>query len=156
MKKLILLTILTCLIAPCMVYAQTKTIDSIQQNNSDNNYPPAVDPGINKSESKKQILATVEVLPKFNGDLHKFLQKNLNYPMEAMENEIQGRVIAKFVVLANGKIDPKSIEITKGLGYGTDEEVRRVIRAMPDWIPAKQDGEAVNYRFILPVSFNLE
>ena len=156
MKKLILLTILICLIAPCIMYAQTKTEDSIQQSKSEDNYPNVVDPGINLNQNKEPILGKVEVLPKFNGDLNKFLQNNLNYPIEAMDNEIQGKVIAKFVVLANGKIDPKSIEITKGLGYGTEEEVKRVIKAMPDWIPAKLDGKAVSFKFILPVRFNLQ
>ncbi len=58
-----------------------------------------------------------------------------------------------FVVNSDGKIE--NVKILRGLGYGLDEEVLRVVNKMPDWIPGKQNGKEVNVQFNLPVNFNL-
>ncbi len=47
----------------------------------------------------------------------------------------------------------------KGLGYGTDEEILRVLKMFNDpgvnWIPAKQNGCYVRYKFIMPIYLKL-
>ncbi|HCT70256.1 MAG TPA: energy transducer TonB, partial [Bacteroidales bacterium] len=47
------------------------------------------------------------------------------------------------------------IRILRGLGYGLDDEVLRVIRLMPRWTPGKQRGKPVRVQFNLPVKFIL-
>lgn len=49
-----------------------------------------------------------------------------------------------------------NIQIDRKLGHGCDEEVIRVLKRMPKWIPAKLDGKAVNYRFSIPVTLALQ
>lgn len=113
-------------------------------------------PSADSSGSEKRIYTKVEEMPGFAGGdamLFGFIETNIKYPSEAKEKKIAGRVFATFVIDEAGKIhDPK---ILRGLGYGCDEEVLRVIGLMPDWIPGKQDGKTVSVQYNLPVSFNL-
>lgn len=83
----------------------------------------------------------------------RWIQENINYPKECKELGIQGRVIAKMIVNADGKIT--DIEITRSPDERLSAEAIRVIKAMPDWIPAKKDGKAVESTFNLPIMFRL-
>ena len=83
----------------------------------------------------------------------KWIQKNMTYPQECKESGIEGRVIAKMVVKADGKIT--DIEITRSPDERFSAEAIRIIKAMPDWIPAKKDGKAVESIFSLPIMFRL-
>ncbi len=58
------------------------------------------------------------------------------------------------MILADGTIT--QVKILKGMGFGTDEEAIRLVSTMPKWKPgAKDDGEKVNVRYNLPISFVL-
>jgi TonB family protein len=57
-----------------------------------------------------------------------FVSLNLRYPEEALKNGIEGFVYAEYEVDHLGKIS--DIRIKKGLGYGCDEEVVRVLSLM--------------------------
>jgi protein TonB len=83
-----------------------------------------------------------------------FLRKNLQYPNEARDKNISGKVIVKFVIDTEGNI--KNAEVIRGIGAGCDEEALRVVRKMPRWKPGHQNGKAVNVFFHLPVSFVLK
>ena len=52
-----------------------------------------------------------------------------------------------------------NLKIIKGIGYGCDEEVERVISAMNKlserWIPGKKDGKNINVIYTIPVKFQL-
>jgi len=99
----------------------------------------------------------VEQMPEFPGGetaLRKYLQTSVHYPRIAMENGIQGKVYVSFVVDTNGGIS--NAKITRGVDDSLDKEAMRVVRAMPKWIPGKQNGEAVRVSYTLPVNFVLE
>lgn len=83
----------------------------------------------------------------------RWIQKNMTYPKECKELGIQGRVIAKMIVNADGKIT--DIEIRRSPDERLSSEAIRVIKAMPDWIPAQKDGKAVESTFYLPIMFRL-
>lgn len=98
----------------------------------------------------------VEQMPEFPGGqkgLFKFLGENIRYPKEARKANVTGNVFASFVVGADGAI--RDVTIAKGIGYGCDEEVKRVVELMPKWKPGIQDGKAVPVRYSLPISFSL-
>lgn len=83
-----------------------------------------------------------------------FMLNNLKYPEEARKNNIQGRVIVKFIVDKTGKVvDPK---VVRGIGGGCDEEAIKLINLMPNWIPGKHNGKNVSVTFTLPLTFKLE
>lgn len=83
----------------------------------------------------------------------RWIKENINYPKECKELGIQGRVIAKMRVSADGKIT--DIKITRSPDERLSAEAVRLIKAMPDWIPAKKEGKAVESIFYLPIMFRL-
>jgi TonB family protein len=100
-------------------------------------------------------IAFMEQQPEYPGGqsaLSAFLNKNLQYPKQASEMSITGRVFIRFMVEADGIIS--NIKVIRGIGGGCDEEAVRVIKLMPKWIPGKQNGQPVKSYFTLPIVFN--
>jgi len=98
----------------------------------------------------------VEQMPEFPGGetaLLKYLKGSVKYPQIAQENGIQGKVFVSFVVDTNGSIS--NVKITRGVDTSLDKEALRVVKAMPKWIPGKQNGEAVRVSFTVPINFIL-
>ncbi len=93
------------------------------------------------------------VFPGGDQAVSEYLSENLQYPMTARENFIEGTVTVAFNVLKDGSIS--NITIMRGLGYGCDEEVIRVIESMPNWKPAVRNGEAVDASARLKIKFEL-
>ena len=99
----------------------------------------------------------IEKSPEYPGGkqkLFEFLANNIKYPEEAKDLGIKGRVFAQFLVEKDGSLS--NIEILRGIGYGCDKEVIRVIKLMPNWSPGMQKGKKVRVRFTLPVNFKLK
>ena len=112
-----------------------------------------------KQESRAaegEVFQVVEEMPEFPGGMAecmKYLAANVNYPTEAIEKGIQGRVIVQMVVTKEGDI--ADTKIARGIDPLLDAEALRVVSGMPKWKPGKQKGEAVNVRYTLPVMFRL-
>ena len=103
-----------------------------------------------------EVFKVVEEMPEFVGGMAecmKYLAANVNYPTEAIEKGIQGRVIVQMVVTKEGDI--ADTKIARGIDPLLDAEALRVVSGMPKWKPGKQKGEAVNVRYTLPVMFRL-
>lgn len=99
----------------------------------------------------------VPQMPAFPGGqaaLMEYLSKNVKYPVVALENGIQGRVVVSFVVERNGSIS--SVRVEKSRDPHLDKEAVRVISSMPNWIPGRQNGNAVRVRYNVPVTFRLQ
>ena len=103
------------------------------------------------------VFDVVEEMPQYPGGpqaLFKFLSENVHYPAEAEKAGIQGRVIATFVVEKDGSISQPTV--VKSVDPLLDAEAVRVISAMPNWIPGKQNGKVVRVKYTVPLSFNLD
>ncbi len=102
-------------------------------------------------------VVTVQEMPEFPGGpaaLLKYVGENLNYPADAQNNNIQGKVILKFVVKADGSVD--RIEVLRGIDPLLDNEALRVVRTLPRFKPGRQGGIAVPVWFMLPVTFKIQ
>jgi protein TonB len=100
-------------------------------------------------------LATTDVPPKFPGGLgalSAFLQKNLVEP-EGMDEDEKVQVQVQFIVSYDGSVSGYSI--VKSGGEDFDNEVMRVLKKMPQWIPGQYHGKAVSSYFIVPVTFEV-
>lgn len=86
--------------------------------------------------------------------LYAFIGKTLVYPHEEIELGRQGTVLVQFQVDPDG--NTTQTRILKGLGSAFDEEVSRVMEAMPAWKPATLNGDAVASILRLPVTFQLD
>ena len=103
------------------------------------------------------IYQIVEQMPKFPGGesaLMEYVSKNVAYPEEAKEKEIQGRVFIGFVVEKDGSVN--EVKVMRGIGGGCDEEAVRVIKGMPKWKPGIQKGKPVRVSYMMPINFKLD
>jgi protein TonB len=88
------------------------------------------------------------------GEMLKFIYKNIKYPPIARENGVEGTVVIRFVVDKNGNV--KEPEILRDIKAGCGAEAMRVVNMMPKWKPGQQRGRKVPVYFNLPVKFKLE
>ena len=105
----------------------------------------------------EKVFDVVEQMPSFPGGpsaLMEWLSNNVKYPVVAQENGVQGRVVVSFVVERAGSIT--DVKVVRGVDPSLDREASRVVRAMPRWIPGKQNGSAVRVKYNVPVAFRLQ
>lgn len=110
-----------------------------------------------KKEEENKVFDVVEEQPSFpggQGALMQYLNDNIKYPVVAAENGIQGRVIVQFVVSKTGAIS--GAKVVRSVDPSLDREALRVVNSMPAWTPGRQNGNSVNVRYTLPVTFRLQ
>ncbi len=89
-----------------------------------------------------------------NVNLYAFFEKNLIYPKEAIDNKVEGKVVARIFFDEKGNITKK--EVVSSLGSGCDEEALRLIDLVEKWVPAKLNSKVkpsnktVKIQFLLP------
>ncbi len=85
--------------------------------------------------------------------LMSYIQMNVQYPEDAIDNDEQGKVYLSFVVAQEGTVH--SVRIERGVSESLDREAKRVVRSMPDWNPAYCNARPVSSRCRLPIVFTL-
>jgi len=98
----------------------------------------------------------VEVESEFPGGKDgwkQYLVKNLKSSVPVKNNAPIGvyQVVVRFIVSKEGKISDVAAETNHG--YGMEEEVIRILKKGPDWLPAQQNGRKVNAYRRQPVTF---
>jgi TonB family protein len=83
----------------------------------------------------------------------KYLEAQLQYPNQALANQVEGKVTVQFTVQPNGQLS--DFKILKGLGYGCDEEVIRLIKEGPSWAPSRKDNQPVREDVKIRLKFDL-
>ena len=104
----------------------------------------------------EKAFEVVEEMPKYPGgikELMKFMGANVKYPAEAIDKNIQGKVIVQFVIEKDGSAS--SFKVKRSIDPLLDAEAVRVLKLMPKWTPGKQKGEVVRVRFTIPVNFSI-
>jgi TonB-dependent SusC/RagA subfamily outer membrane receptor len=94
------------------------------------------------------VFTTVDVLPVFNkvdNGWARYLERSLDRDLPKRRGAPAGQytVMVSFIIDKNGKV--QNVKSLNDPGYGSAEEALRVIEHCPNWIPAKQNGLAVNY-----------
>ena len=84
----------------------------------------------------------------------KFLSSNIKYPVIAQENGIQGLVEAIFNIDTKGNVS--FVRMKNGVDPSLDNEVKRVIELMPNWTPAKLNGEVTSMTTGVQFVFRLQ
>jgi protein TonB len=109
------------------------------------------------NEDYDKTFTKVEIESDFPGGLsawQRFLNKNLRYPDDAVNNEIQGTVIVQFIVDKEGNVS--DVSAISGPEGGLREEAIRVIKKSGKWTPAIQNGRQVKSYKKQPIIFRLE
>ncbi|MEI6061226.1 MAG: TonB family protein [Bacteroidota bacterium] len=103
------------------------------------------------------IYTLIEKMPQFVGGddaRNRFLSENLKYTEDALNKGIEGTVYVAFVVEKDGSVS--NVKILRGIDKGLDNEVLRITRLLPRWIPGTQDGKPKRVLFNMPVYFKLK
>jgi len=111
---------------------------------------------ISDKPEKEPVFVDVERMPEYPGGIDaliQFLNENVKYPTIAVENNIEGKVVVQFVVDRDGSIT--DVQVVKSVDPSLDKEAKRVISAMPRWVPGIQDGKPVRVKYTVPVNFAL-
>ena len=105
---------------------------------------------------KDEIFESVEQMPQFPGGeaaLMKYIDSHIQYPPMAAKNNIQGRVVAQFVVDKTGKIG--EVKVVRSVDKDLDKEAVRLIKTLPKFTPGRQNGQTVAVWYTLPITFKL-
>ena len=122
--------------------------------------PPIVDEGKGvidlpkkQEEDWDKTFLSVQIESEYPGGLRAwkyFLEKNIRYPQDAIDNNIQGDVVVQFIVDKDGNVS--SVEAVSG-PKELRAEAERVIRKSGKWTPAIQQGRQVKSYKRQPVKF---
>ena len=124
--------------------------------------------GDNVAEEKKDEIATdVDQKPLYanagteeesNTNLINFVFENVTYPKDAIQNNIEGIAVIKFIINTQGNIE--NIRLVKSPGWGIDKSVLSMMDKMKEmdspWEPAMKENDKVNFEYVLPVKFKLQ
>ena len=132
--------------------AKSKSRNSCED--SDCEEPEYDSSGDMSSEDADKIYTIAEQMPSFKGNVNAWLSSHIQYPAVAAENGVQGRVIVKFVVTAEGYV--RQAQVVRGVDSSLDREAVRVVNSMPAWNPGMNNGKYVNVWFSLPLTFKLQ
>ncbi len=120
--------------------------------------PPVVKPQDddwrNVRPDEEGVYDIAEVMPRFPGGekaMKRWVAENIQYPDEARNAGVSGRVIVSFTVMTSGKLD--GVTVLKPVHPLLDAEAVRLVRSMPWWEPGRQRGETVPVRYFIPVEF---
>lgn len=62
-----------------------------------------------------------------------------------------GMVLVQYYIAKDGSV--KNVHIVKGMSPEIDMEAMRVIKMMPNWIPAQRNGQNVCMKMTMPIRF---
>jgi TonB family protein len=111
----------------------------------------------NTAPAEEQPFVVVEEMPMFPGgdqELLKYISENTRYPENAKLQNLQGKVIIRFCVKADGGVSMASV--LKGVSPDLDAEAIRVVNTLPAFQPGKQGGKAVPVWYMVPIAFTLK
>lgn len=110
-----------------------------------------------KPVEDNKVFNSVEQMPQFPGGdaaLLKYISSHIQYPAMAAEQGVEGRVTLQFVVTKNGSVG--EVKVVRSLSPECDNEAKRVVKGLPKFTPGRQNGQAVNVWYTLPVTFKLQ
>jgi TonB family protein len=99
-----------------------------------------------------QVFSMVEQMPQIIGGISE-LYKSIEYPREARDLHVEGKVFVQFVVDTEGNV--KEPKVLKDIGFGCGEAALEAIQSIK-FTPGIQNGVEVPVNYTLPVSFKLK
>jgi TonB family protein len=105
-----------------------------------------------------KIYTYVEQMPQLPGGggsaaVVSAIQSRVIYPVQAIQQHVEGRVFVSFTVGENGMV--RDAKVVKGIGAGCDESVLAAVQQLPQFNPGRQAGRPVSVSFTVPVTFRM-
>ena len=88
-------------------------------------------------------------------ELMNFISDNIDYPQEAIDLGIKGRVTVRFVVEKDGRISNVSVATPLAGCKVCDKAAVKVVEKMPSWKAGKNGGREVRTWVTLPIKFEV-
>lgn len=104
-----------------------------------------------KNRQKKNFIR-IPAFPGGKDAYRQFIKENIVYPEQAILNKVEGYVHVVYTVNNIGEI--VDAEVTKGIGFGCDEEAIRVIRMMK-YEPVRNRGVRMKVEIKTRIQYNL-
>lgn len=120
------------------------------------------DDGPGLTDVQPEVEAVVDVaeedaeFPGGYDKLNAFINSTLNYPDEAIELGVKGRVVVRFVVEKDGRISNASVERPIVECPACNKEALNVVNKMPAWTPAKTSGRPVRLWVRVPIIYDTQ
>jgi TonB family protein len=110
---------------------------------------------INETNKPSPETSHIDSMAEFAGqDFTTYLASGIVYPSRAYKYLVQGKVYVQFMINEDGSIS--NALVVRTLDKDLDKEALRVIRNMPNWKPARKDGEPVPIAYTCPVVFTIK
>ena len=117
----------------------------------------SIDNTLKVAKDKDGIYYKADKMPEYPGGetaLSTFVENNINYPQNAIDQNTEGTVNVSFIIDEKGKV-VSPVATGKSAGQGLDEEAVKIVKQMPNWKPGMVKGKPVKTRLLLPVTFKL-
>lgn len=88
----------------------------------------------------------------FETQMAKHIMKNFKYPLDALRDGVQGRVLVQFTINEQGSVEAIQMRGPKG-GASLENEASRIISTLPKFIPGKHNGKTVKVKYGVPITF---
>ena len=114
-------------------------------------------PEANANAPEEKIYIATEVAPAYPGgnkDLTSFLKKHFKSTMRLTDKNMEGTIILSVILNKDGSIRKEETRILKGMGYGMDERMVEVVNTLPNFSAARQNGEPVPFKLVLPIKLD--
>ena len=99
------------------------------------------------------MITFIEEAPLFKGDLKEFIQSELDYPLSAKKDTIEGTIVISFKIDTSGlTINHK---VAKGIREDLNNEALRVAKLIKFDRPALQKDRPIEVKYTVPVVFDL-
>ncbi len=136
---------------PCFIYSEKRSWQSSSAAKA------SVDEAGRIVDEEVLAFQLVREKPKFNGEdanaFQNWVKKSIQYPIDAKNDGIQGRVTVEFVIHSDGSVS--DAKVLRGVSSSLDKEAIRVVSRSPKWTPGYQDGRPVAVKMTVPVIFQL-
>ncbi len=116
-------------------------------------------PGLTDGPEVEAVVDVAEEDAEFPGGydkLNAFINSTINYPDEALELGVKGRVVVRFVVEKDGRISNASVERPIVECPACNKEALAIINKMPNWTPAKNAGRPVRLWVRVPIIYDTQ
>lgn len=98
-------------------------------------------------------MAANPAFPGGDAAMQKYIEQNLKYPEAAKSNGIEGVINVAFTVKADGSIG--GIKIVRMVDPDLEQEAIRLVKNMPAWTPASENGKPVDSTATIKIDFTL-
>lgn len=107
--------------------------------------------------SSERVFENPDTAAVFKGgvdEMTKFIANTLRYPADATARNAQGLVVYSFTVETDGSLS--NFDLVHHADSALDKEALRILKTMPNWIPAKSNNQVVRSKNFVPMYFQLK